>query len=240
MADMNDNIPTDSARPSEDLFAGLGARRDVDLGRAVATTRQKETRNVWRGKNYDKRRLLLLGESTYSWKEDGKIVHPSSRHAIELVEGQCDGSWPNRFMNKLSRGLTRSENPTLDDIAAAWDGVAFTNYVDETVGLDRKKRPTAEMWQRARERFPSILAELRPRAIIVLGKVMWSQMPDTQLEVLGDLQAYRHSARGGLAWCWTVDHPASRYHPLSWRRLARVIGVAEAATDIVEAKAKLI
>jgi hypothetical protein len=194
------------------------------------------TKNVWRRESYDRRRLLLLGESPYSWEEDGKVVPPSSTHSIQLVEGQIDGSWPNKFMNLLSRGLTRSENPTLPEVAAAWASVAFTNYIDETVGYGPDAPKTAKMWRRAEERFSALLADLKPRNIIVLGKLMWSKMPGCDVHLLDDLQAYRIPGSRNFAWCWAVHHPSRG--GLSWQRLAKVIACAEAAREIIDTEAK--
>jgi hypothetical protein len=85
----------------------------------MARARVKATANVWRHKAYDERRLLLLGESPYSWlDEKGRRVDPSPRHSIELVEGQINGSWPNKFMDTLTRGLTRKLEPVREEIAA--------------------------------------------------------------------------------------------------------------------------
>jgi hypothetical protein len=84
------------------------------------------------------------------------------------------------------------------------ESAAFTNYIDETVSLGPDAPKTAEMWLGASERFRSILAELQPCNVIVLGKVMWRETPECDIHVLDDLQAYRIPEMGDLAWCWAV------------------------------------
>jgi len=67
----------------------------------------------WKGRHYEQHQLLLLGESAYSWMEDGEVTHPSPRHAVELVE-EAIGEFPtNPFMTKLSRALAAEEWPSV-------------------------------------------------------------------------------------------------------------------------------
>lgn len=176
----------------------------------------------WIGESYAENRLLLLGESAYSWTDPVRgIVHPSSQHSVQIVEEALAGEL-HRFNGMLTRALAGCRNPLGEQIAAAWATAAFTNYVPETVGLGREARPDKEHWIRAREAFPQLLAELAPRTIIVLGKTMWSMMPDTEFYVTDLVQAYR-LPDGGHAICWAVDHPA---RGLSWEKLRRVIAYA--------------
>ncbi len=176
----------------------------------------------WRGEDYGKSRLLLLGESAYSWDDKkGGHVNPSPSHSRDIVEWALAGERP-RFMNMLTRGLANCLAPTAEQMKEAWAKVAFTNYIPGTVGLGREARPTEEQWRRAHDAFPALLADLAPRTVIVLGKTMWNRMPETQFYVTEELQAYR-LPDGSEAVCWAVRHPS---RGLSWEKLAHVIAYA--------------
>ena len=180
----------------------------------------------WIGPKYATTRLLLLGESAYSWKTNGKIKHPPPEHCKEQVDrvvddfrGCCSSSG---FMPKLSRALTNKREPTREELRFAWDRVAFANYVPCTVGLGPRTRPTEEMWATASKRFPELLKEVQPKRIIVLGKTMWNNMPDSHIYVSTIVQGY-HMASGEISMCWALAHPS---RGLSWQELADVIHFA--------------
>ena len=79
------------------------------------------------------------------------------------------------------------------------------------------------MWQKAKQAFPVLLDSMRPKNIIVLGKEMWSMMPNADVWLTDDVQGYRLS-NGEVAMCWAVNnHPSAG---LSWSRLAAVIQFA--------------
>jgi hypothetical protein len=178
---------------------------------------------VWRGEAYDKhRQLLLLGESAYSWLQDGEVAQPSPRHAIESVEETIANFPTSRFMTMLTRALAGAEWPTKRQIKTAWSRAAFANYIEGTVGLGPRQRPTTEMWESAKLAFPSLLNDLSPKHVIVLGKIMWGLMPDTDVWLTDDVQGYRLD-NGTFAVCWAVDHPSAG---LSWDRLSRLIAFA--------------
>ncbi len=174
---------------------------------------------TWIGEHYGQTRLLLQGESTYSWMENEDIIHPSPRHSIELVEEVIKEFPSNPFMTKLTRALASKEAPNEDERAQSWSEAAFTNYVQTTVGIGSRIRPTSEMWLDAANSFPNLLESLKPRNIIVLGKDMWRNMPQTSIWLTDDVQGYRLS-NNEITMCWAVNHPSAG---LSWRRLADLI-----------------
>lgn len=177
----------------------------------------------WVGEHYDATRLLLLGESAYSWTVDGKVVHPPVEHSCNVVEWAI-GDFPRcvrhgRFVACLSRALANEKNPGPELLRSAWNRVAFTNYVGETVGLGPRLRPSDAMWKAARDSFPALLERLRPRRIILLGREMWGEMPQKQIRITEDIQGYR-LADGSVAYCWATRHPA---RGLGWEKLAAII-----------------
>ena len=177
----------------------------------------------WIGEHYDETGLLMLGESAYSWlDENNKLRDPGDDLPTEMVNEVLDdfrSTNDMRFMKTLSRGLAGEEEPSKERLYHSWHRVAFTNYVGGTVGEGPRERPTSAMWKAAECAFTNILNRLQPRRIIVLGKTMWSKMPDTDVYITDDVQGY-HLEDGSVAVCWALHHPSAR---LSWTRLADTI-----------------
>lgn len=187
----------------------------------------QESFRPWKGKHYDETGLLLLGESAYSWEdENGQWQHPTLDHPTEMVKevlADFTNADDMRFMKTLSRGLAGEEEPSKERLHYVWNRVAFTNYVGGTVGEGPRERPTSAMWKAAEAAFlPNILNNLRPRRIIVLGKTMWSKMPDTDVYMTDDVQGYSLED-DSVVVCWALHHPSAR---LSWSRLADTIHFA--------------
>ncbi|HEV2303860.1 MAG TPA: hypothetical protein VGR91_20030 [Stellaceae bacterium] len=177
----------------------------------------------WIGQEYDTTRLLLLGESAYSWWEADEQRHPSPEHSIDMVEWAVD-NFPHcgRFFAMLCRALANQQEPNKERLRSVWDRVGFTNYVSTTVLEGTRARPSPAQWREANKSFLPDLSEffkVLPRRIIVLGKTMWGNMPDdTEVYPADDVQGYR--VADNIVMCHAVDHPAGG---LSWRRLAGVI-----------------
>jgi hypothetical protein len=74
-------------------------------------------------------------------------------------------------------------------------------------------------WEQARLEFPELLKRLKPKNVVVLGKDMWSKMPDTDVWLTDDVQGYALPG-GGVAMCWAVRHPS---RGLSWAWLSSLI-----------------
>jgi hypothetical protein len=162
------------------------------------------------GKNYSSSHLLILGESAYSWEENGEIVHPDLEHSTGTVNWAIE-AWEREkiphFTACIMRALARKYDPNEQERHDAWDSCAFTNYVNETVGLGAGTRPTPEMWERAKKPFLALLEKLKPSPsrIIVTGEEMWSNMPDTAVHRCDDIQAYE-LPDGSLAWTCARAH----------------------------------
>jgi hypothetical protein len=180
----------------------------------------------WKGCRYDDTRLLLLGESAYSWKEHGGLKHPPIDHCCKLVQWVVDdfrGCASNgRFMATLSRALTNEVSPPRKTLRFVWNRVAFTNYVPGTVGCGPRIRPNNDAWKKAADALPKLLDQLQPRCVIVLGKGMWDRMPETHIWFTNEVQGYRLST-GNVAMCWAVKHPAAG---LKWQELSALIHFA--------------
>ena len=177
------------------------------------------------GRHYATTGLLLLGESAYSWEENGQLQHPSKTHAADLVDWII-GSFDNtdqRFMRLLSRAITGTYSPSKAQLQHAWDRVAFTNFVSGSVGVGARVRPSPAMWRVAERTFlDETLPQLQPRRIVVLGKHLWNNMPHTPTYVTDDVSGYA-LRDGTVAMCWATLHPAGG---LSWSALAEIVQFA--------------
>ena len=191
----------------------------------------QESFRPWVGEHYNETRLLLLGESAYSWQdENGQWQRPTPDLPTEIVKEVLDdfrSADDMRFMKMLSRGLAGAEEPSKERLYHVWHRVAFTNYIGGTTGEAPRERPTRDMWEAAKHAFrPDILNKLRPRRIIVLGKDLWGMMPEimpeTGVYMLDDVQGYLLDDHS-VAVCWALPHPAGG---LSWTRLADTIHFA--------------
>ena len=174
----------------------------------------------WIGSEYGSTRLLILGESAYSWWEADELRHPSPQHAIKSVKWTIT-DFPNsgRFLRMVSQALANVETPTIARLQFVWDRVAFTNYVSGTVGDGSRTRPTPAMWADAKKDFLPQVSKLAPKRVIVLGTTMWSMMPETDIYITDDVQGYRLDG-GEIMMCCAVSHPPGG---LSWQKLASVI-----------------
>jgi hypothetical protein len=174
----------------------------------------------WIGNEYARTRLLILGESAYSWEED-ELIHPPLTHSLDSVNWAIE-EFPNagRFFNMISKALANEETPSRDRLNQVWNRVAFTNYVSGTVGEGARIRPSREMWETASRDFRNEIQAIDPlpTRLIVLGQGMWGNMPETEVHITDQVQGYRFGEH--LMMCMAVHHPAGG---LSWRELASVL-----------------
>ena len=108
----------------------------------------------WIGTNYCDTGLLVLGESAYSWWEEDELRHPTPDHSLRAVtEVIANFDEATRFFKLITRALANEEQPSEGRVKSVWNRVAFSNYVDGTIGQGPRTRPSEEMWAAAKERF---------------------------------------------------------------------------------------
>ena len=71
----------------------------------------------WIGTEFSTSRLLILGESAYSWIENGSWREPSQNHPTDLVDGIKGNLERSQFMKMVSQGLANDEKPTSERLA---------------------------------------------------------------------------------------------------------------------------
>ena len=184
----------------------------------------------WLGKNCNSTKILILSESAYSWHDDhGNIQDPPPSHPKKALLWAIK-KFPRRgYFTSMSRALCRRETPTLEQMMETWHGYAYTIYVQGTVGQGARKRPNAQQWKHASDRFLRLIEELRPLKVVVTGLDMWNHhMPDTSVQLDDHLQAYKLSD-GTLVWCLALPHPSNSRQGFEWKRMGERIHLFKAA-----------
>jgi hypothetical protein len=161
----------------------------------------------WVGSNYRRNglnghRVLVLGESHY-----GHPHEEVSSFTIECIEGMAKVEKGHAFFTKTAKLLVETSAPlTLDEKKAFWDSVAFFNYVQSFPSSTARKRPTRTMWETAATVFPSVVAELSPTFILVLGRALYANLPDLSTNAV----------------LCPIPHPSSfGFRPAIWRPVVR-------------------
>lgn len=151
----------------------------------------------WVGSKYEASdrfgvRVLVLGESHY-----GKPSELCTAFTSNVVRTWAQ-SRPDPFFTKVSRVLLglEEDSPLDDDVrAGVWEHVAFYNYIQHLVGDSAAKRPTSEMWAAAAAPFLGILKELRPEAVLVLGRAVEQHLPTDLPKEIPKTSIYHPSSR---------------------------------------------
>jgi hypothetical protein len=130
-------------------------------------------------------KLLILGESQYSGDADlNEPRRPLPSEADETKRNVEDlainGPVQHRpFWTKVTKLLLNHANGepiSKVERAEVWNRVAFYNYLQWCMPAGRTK-PTSVMWDEAREPFVSVVSELSPNLILVLGLRMQRHIP---------------------------------------------------------------
>jgi hypothetical protein len=172
----------------------------------------------WIGSEYQKTRLLILGESAYGWKE-GMKLEPS--HPRVQVQHWMENFGEQPFFREIGRALCGKKSPDYEELERAWGRCAYTIFVQTSVGFGPRNRPTRAQWEHSQLLFPEILRSIDPlpRKVVVTGKTMWNNWfpPFDGPHLCDDLQAYRFED-GQLVWCLAVPHPRAGFN---WERNGR-------------------
>jgi hypothetical protein len=183
------------------------------------------------GMNFKDRRLLLFGESCFSWIDEatGEHRHPQPNHP-SLTIGWATQDVPrtdHRMCQMMTRGLCGEYAPSPETRRAAWATVAFTNYVAVTVGDGPRVRPTKAHWNQAAGEWHELLAKVRPCNIVVIGKQLWDRLPDGDMTVadIANVAVYK-LANNSLVTCRWMYHSGAGG---AWGTLMKRIGALESA-----------
>jgi hypothetical protein len=125
----------------------------------------------WIGEHYASEglhgiRVLALGESHYA--EPG-LARPTFTSDV-VRECVFEGRAP--YFTKVAKlllGQGSGEYLPNDALRDTWSRIAFYNYVQQMLPAPRV-RPTDAMWHEAQTLFPTVLEQLQPHLIVVMGK----------------------------------------------------------------------
>jgi hypothetical protein len=182
-------------------------------------------REPYLGTSFKDRRLLLLGESCYSWIDEGtsERCHPQLDHPSLTVcwAIQDVPRTDHPMCQMMTRGLCGEYAPSLEARRAAWASVAFTNYIPVTVGVGSRVRPKKAHWEMASNEWRDLLARTRPRNIVVIGKQLWDHLPDgdDKVDDIAKVAVYRLTDNSPVTCRW-MYHPAAGG---SWKDLRDTI-----------------
>jgi hypothetical protein len=177
----------------------------------------------WIGQGFSQSRTLLISESAYDWPgDDGNLYTPQPAHPQESMEWNIDHFGKNRYFSQINRVLCMKSSPTREEMQSAWQELAYTIYVQKSVGVGPSVRPKAAQWIDAGPHLMTLLEDLRPLKVIITGKDAWNRMPYCSARLLDDIQAYRLKD-GILVWCLALPHPASRNEGFAWESIAESV-----------------
>ncbi len=134
----------------------------------------------WVGSKYESgfiygKKVLILGESHYEW-EDNQTLEPTLTR--DCIKGQFSGGSTKQFWTNIAVSLL-GYKPNMDEREKFWNSVAFSNFVQSSVGRGARTRPSKEQWLKGKETFFEILEDLKPQLVIVLGYQLWGNLPES-------------------------------------------------------------
>ena len=187
---------------------------------------------------FDGLRVLILGESHYSWNLEAARVRYATRI---VVHGDLSGTDRHRFHDRVVRVMrgSRGRIPH-EDAVRFWNGVAFYNYVQEFVGDHPRNRPSPAQWEHAATVLPSVLKALRPHFVLACGRQLYEHLktvPDLSSAPKFGSDNYTRSREiaigsGDRGVVGLIYHPASigfsarKWAPRAKEYLARAQGLS--------------
>lgn len=170
----------------------------------------------WIGDRYGEQspRLLLLGESHYGEGAD------QADATIKLTRQFVEGDMNHRFWTSTMKIVEGPDCPM--DRGEFWNGVAFYNYVQQSVGANAGDRPTPKQFRDSEAAFFQVLDDVKPDAILVLGTELWDKMPNEGerskpgrplVVAEEEHKSWIYTYEGGQALTTWVPHPSRHF---SW------------------------
>jgi hypothetical protein len=174
-------------------------------------------------------RVLFLGESHYGApsSEPGNGRDCTQYQFNDFMDESCDIYNQSQFFQKLPRLVTRDENVTQAESAAAWRRIAYANFVQEFVGEHARMRPSPDQWKRGQAALTEFVERLRPDVVLVLGAQLWNHIVEG---VASNEQKISADRWGREVWLIPHEEGFARsswiYHPsTNYESLPSAIGV---------------
>jgi hypothetical protein len=183
----------------------------------------------WIGKQYNRRsqhgmKVLIMGESAYDWKENGRVRTASVKQIINWYwkKGQYGKS---KFPRNLVKLFLSDEEREPKNLEGLWNSVAYANFIQSRVGIGARARPTTSMCRDSFEPTEALISEIAPDCIIIASRLAWNWLkglgrPGPRLRVKGSAHETRifPTSKGQSALAVRVLHPARRdFRPEEWK-----------------------
>lgn len=177
------------------------------------------------GKDYSKafygKRLLVLGESHYCPEgEERETITQEVITGLFDVDAEFEG-YMNTF-TKFVRALDGSDVGRTEQ-EKVWQRVMFYNYVQEAMTYARVA-PTAEQFRASDEAFFELLETYRPEAVIVWGKRLYNNLPQTgeQGPDVLDVETWTYRLNDGtIVRLLPITHPSAAFSPTGWHKVIK-------------------
>ncbi|WP_156968995.1 hypothetical protein [Arenimonas metalli] len=162
-------------------------------------------------------RLLLVGESHYEKK--GLTSEESKKYTLshfgEYVDLSLDLKKDSTFFKRVGKMPTLKEDASREAVAEVWRRVAFTNFLQGSVGDKATDRPNKDLWDTGERALREIVSRLEPDAVLFISKSVWDRVGYGTWSAEPPIAAERCSRRlwlfphgAGEALCTWVYHPS--------------------------------
>lgn len=184
-------------------------------------------------------RLLIVGESHYDEGEPPPPDQMASFTSDVVIRWGAKAEGYQRFFGNIYATFNADgAHWSSDEFKRFWNSVYFYNYVQSFVPGGPGERPTAKQFSDSAEPFHAVLDDIKPEAIVVMGRRVWKSMTERNAEKVdydkdGLGAIYRYQYDGGSCLAGHTYHPSWKgYSADYWRpRVARyLVGVRNGRT----------
>lgn len=169
-------------------------------------------------------RLLIVGESHYDEDEPPPLEEWSVFTTQMVTQHGLNAQKYQRFFGNIYATFNDDgAHWSSDDFKRFWNSVNLYNYVQSFVPGGARERPTAKQFAESAYAFHTVLDDLTPEAIIVVGQTTWDLMSDRGAKLVerdedGLGSIYQYDYNGGNCLAGHTHHPSSvGYSADYWR-----------------------
>lgn len=177
---------------------------------------------------FNRIKLLIVAESHYD-EDDPPSPEKWSEFTTSIVTryGTNPQKYQRLFGNIYATFNDDGAHWSSDEFKRFWNSVYFYNYVQSFVPGGPGERPTAKQFSDSADAFHAVLDDIRPEAIVVMGRQVWSSMTERNAEKVdhdedGLGAIYRYQYHGGSCLAGHTYHPSWQgYSADDWREKVR-------------------
>jgi hypothetical protein len=130
----------------------------------------------WIGENYERNKILIIGESHY---EDGEFWQLGNKETTRIITQKrfddINGKWT--LHRNVEKTILNKTDITLEERTELWNSVAYWNLVQRLLGSrNTTDRPNFEDFDLGWKLFFQIYEILEPKYCLVLGKASFGAL----------------------------------------------------------------